>query len=150
MQETSRIPPLETVDRLLSVPVSTEEHAPAPGEGIVGQRKIADHLANERTFLAWIRTALAVVTFGTALGRLGGSRRAEHMGARLLLCSAPLLVGMLTLLAICFMLVALLHFLQIRQEIEQEQVHLRQSKAILLTVFSCLMAGVLTLFMLTN
>lgn len=28
-----------------------------------------DHLANERTFLAWIRTGVAVVVFGFAIGR---------------------------------------------------------------------------------
>src|SRR5271170_6354768 len=28
-----------------------------------------DHLANERTFLAWIRTGIAVVVFGFAIGR---------------------------------------------------------------------------------
>jgi putative membrane protein len=28
-----------------------------------------DHLANERTFLAWVRTAAAIVIFGFALGR---------------------------------------------------------------------------------
>src|SRR5271169_2579011 len=28
-----------------------------------------DHLANERTFLAWVRTRLAVVVFGFAIGR---------------------------------------------------------------------------------
>ena len=30
-----------------------------------------DHAANERTFLAWVRTAIAVVGFGLAVGRLG-------------------------------------------------------------------------------
>ena len=30
----------------------------------------ADHLANERTFLAWVRTSIAVVVFGFAIGRL--------------------------------------------------------------------------------
>jgi putative membrane protein len=28
-----------------------------------------DHLANERTFLAWLRTGIAVVVFGFAIGR---------------------------------------------------------------------------------
>ena len=28
-----------------------------------------DHLANERTFLAWIRTSVAIVVFGFAIGR---------------------------------------------------------------------------------
>ena len=32
-----------------------------------------DHAANERTFLAWVRTAISVVGFGLAIGRLGGA-----------------------------------------------------------------------------
>jgi putative membrane protein len=35
-----------------------------------GNRDLArDHLANERTFLAWVRTGVAVVVFGFAIGR---------------------------------------------------------------------------------
>lgn len=30
-----------------------------------------EHAANERTFLAWVRTAIAVVGFGLAAGRIG-------------------------------------------------------------------------------
>lgn len=30
-----------------------------------------DHAANERTFLAWVRTAIAIVGFGLAFSRLG-------------------------------------------------------------------------------
>lgn len=30
-----------------------------------------DHLANERTFLAWVRTAVGVIVFGFAIGRFG-------------------------------------------------------------------------------
>lgn len=33
-----------------------------------------DHAANERTFLAWVRTAMAVVGFGLAAARLSGTR----------------------------------------------------------------------------
>lgn len=29
-----------------------------------------DHLANERTYLAWVRTALAVIGFGIVIGKL--------------------------------------------------------------------------------
>ena len=28
-----------------------------------------DHLANERTFLAWVRTGAAIIVFGFAIGR---------------------------------------------------------------------------------
>jgi putative membrane protein len=31
--------------------------------------KASNHLANERTFLAWLRTSVAVVVFGFAIGR---------------------------------------------------------------------------------
>ena len=32
-------------------------------------QEFVDHSANERTFLAWVRTGLAVVVFGFAIGR---------------------------------------------------------------------------------
>jgi putative membrane protein len=34
----------------------------------------ADHSANERTFLAWVRTAIAIVGFGLAAARLGNGK----------------------------------------------------------------------------
>ncbi|MDX2483370.1 MAG: DUF202 domain-containing protein [Pseudodonghicola sp.] len=36
----------------------------------------ADHSANERTFLAWVRTAMAIVGFGLAAARLSGEKAA--------------------------------------------------------------------------
>jgi putative membrane protein len=36
---------------------------------IVNPNRARDHLANERTFLAWVRTGAAVVVFGFAIGR---------------------------------------------------------------------------------
>src|SRR5258708_9696937 len=33
--------------------------------------RVRDHLANERTFLAWIRTALGLVGIGFVLARMG-------------------------------------------------------------------------------
>ncbi|GIW89227.1 MAG: hypothetical protein KatS3mg108_3551 [Isosphaeraceae bacterium] len=37
----------------------------------VASERVRDHLANERTFLAWIRTALATLGFGFVLARVG-------------------------------------------------------------------------------
>ena len=34
-----------------------------------------DHLANERTFLAWVRTGAAIVVFGFAIGRFSLAMR---------------------------------------------------------------------------
>src|SRR5271157_5101214 len=33
--------------------------------------KAADHLANERTFLAWIRTSISIIVFGFVVARFG-------------------------------------------------------------------------------
>lgn len=43
------------------------------GRGVVENRESTarDHLANERTFLAWVRTALGLVGLGVLLERLG-------------------------------------------------------------------------------
>src|SRR6267143_2090374 len=42
------------------------DNPPAAGEN---SKRVADHLANERTFLAWVRTGIALVVFGFAIGR---------------------------------------------------------------------------------
>ena len=42
------------------------DNPPAAGEN---SNRVADHLANERTFLAWVRTGIALVVFGFAIGR---------------------------------------------------------------------------------
>src|ERR1051326_2354056 len=44
------------------------------GAGVTGDdnpnpNRARDHLANERTFLAWVRTGAAIVIFGFAIGR---------------------------------------------------------------------------------
>jgi len=48
----------------------------------------SDHAANERTFLAWVRTAVAVVGFGLAFSRLGGTPQSIWSEAGLLLSGA--------------------------------------------------------------
>ena len=34
-------------------------------------KRVTDHLANERTFLAWVRTSLAIMGFGFVVERFG-------------------------------------------------------------------------------
>jgi putative membrane protein len=48
----------------------TEASAKAPQSSTNSNPNLArDHLANERTFLAWVRTGVAIVVFGFAIGR---------------------------------------------------------------------------------
>jgi putative membrane protein len=41
----------------------------------VNSNRVSDHLANERTFLAWVRTGAAIVVFGFAIGRFSIAMR---------------------------------------------------------------------------
>jgi putative membrane protein len=48
----------------------------ASGEGgVENPNRARDHLANERTFLAWVRTGAAIVVFGFAIGRFSIAMR---------------------------------------------------------------------------
>ena len=45
-----------------------------------------DHMANERTFLAWLRTALSAVGLGIAVAKLGAETKHAYETGVLLLC----------------------------------------------------------------
>lgn len=52
----------------------------------------ADHSANERTFLAWVRTVMAVVGCGLAAARIGAPAAATWSEVRLL-ATGGLVIG---------------------------------------------------------
>lgn len=115
-------------------------------------KKVSDHLANERTFLAWIRTGLATITFGFVIERFGlllrelGSRKQEAW-----LFSVPFsaLIGVsLTVLGVVMIIVALLSFLHIRRAIEAETFHPLTRFVILLTILTSLIGLLLTVYLL--
>lgn len=106
--------------------------------------KVTDHLANERTFLAWIRTSLAIMGFGFVVERFGLLLRNDvpipnHYSA---------LVGItLTVLGVVVMVVALLNFLQARKAIEKKVFHPRRGFAIFMTILICLIGAILAVYL---
>lgn len=54
-------------------------------------RNFTDHSANERTFLAWVRTAVSIVGFGFAAARLGKGQ--SVLWSEMLLLSAGAVVA---------------------------------------------------------
>ncbi len=67
-----------------------------------------DHLANERTFLAWVRTGAAIVVFGFAIGRFSiamrqlaafGGHPARTLGLSVWMGAASILAGVLLVVA---------------------------------------------------
>ncbi len=48
--------------------MSSEENKPGAGTGGTAAR---EHLANERTLLAWVRTGVSLISFGLVVERIG-------------------------------------------------------------------------------
>lgn len=88
-----------------------------PGEG-----RVSDHLANERTFLAWIRTSIAVMSLGFVVAkfslwlRLLGARIQPQAPLRSTGTSLPLGVGMMAFGSV-LAIAALMHYRAVNRAI---------------------------------
>jgi putative membrane protein len=88
-------------------------------------KKVSDHLANERTFLAWVRTGIAVMAFGFVIERFGLLLR--ELGLKVGLSSNSSLLSskglgiVVTILGMIMLVAALFHFVQVRRTIEEER-----------------------------
>ncbi|HLX40061.1 MAG TPA: DUF202 domain-containing protein [Ktedonobacteraceae bacterium] len=113
--------------------------------------KVTDHLANERTFLAWTRTALSIIAFGFVVERFGLLLR--ELGLKVnnespVTGHYSTIIGItLTLLGTLVMGIALVNFLQARTSIDKAQFHPHQGFAILLTVVTCLIGAILAIYL---
>lgn len=56
-------------------PALTEQALTEKIDANINPNRARDHLANERTFLAWVRTGAAIVVFGFAIGRFSIAMR---------------------------------------------------------------------------
>src|SRR5881275_2563077 len=100
-----------------------EEQKPLP-QHVNTSKRVTDHLANERTFLAWIRTGLATITFGFVVERFGLLLRELGIKTNTEIIPVHLSSAFgitLTLLGVVMMIVALLSFLHVRRSIDAEQ-----------------------------
>jgi len=80
-----------------------------------------DHLANERTFLAWVRTGVAVFVFGFAIGHFSIAIRQFAMlqGHEVRTSGISVWFGLLAILAGVVLTVAgLLRYRQTRQQLD--------------------------------
>ncbi|ADY52797.1 protein of unknown function DUF202 [Pseudopedobacter saltans DSM 12145] len=103
------------------------------------QKKTNDHLANERTFLAWIRTSIGIMGLGFVVVKfsmfikqltlmLGGTPHSAQHGFSSLIGIILVALGSLTALT------AFLNYKKIQKQIEHEQFF---SNNPLITVITC-------------
>jgi putative membrane protein len=75
---------------------------------IEDSNRARDHLANERTFLAWVRTSVAIVVFGFAIGRFAIAMRqlTALQGHASKTTGISVMMGMISILAGVVMMIA--------------------------------------------
>jgi putative membrane protein len=127
-----------------------EQHIPLPRH-VGTSKRVTDHLANQRTFLAWIRTGLATITFGFVVERFGLLLR--ELGFKIGLTEiipipySTFFGVSLTLLGVIMMVVALFEFLQIRRSIDSERFHPPAVFAIILTILAAIIGLLLAIYL---
>lgn len=137
---------IENVTKLPEVALKTVK------QPITTSKKVTDHLANERTFLAWVRTGISVIAFGFVVERFGLLLRELGFKGQLVFSthSSSVIGVTLTLLGVIIMIVALVNFIHIRRSIDSEHFHPPAAYAILLTIITSLIGVILAVYLLTT
>ena len=131
----------------------THEEKASPYSKASVSKKVSDHLANERTFLAWIRTGLATITFGFVVERFNLLLRELGLKNHTQVSSVhySAIIGvMLTVFGVLIMIVALLSFIRTRKAIDDEQFHPPVVFAVVLTSIACIIGIVLATYLIFN
>ncbi|MBI3478671.1 MAG: DUF202 domain-containing protein [Acidobacteria bacterium] len=109
-----------------------------------------DHLANERTFLAWIRTGVATIVFGFAVGRFSIALQEflQFEGKKVSTPGLTAWLGMISIVAgVLLIFAGLYRYRQTRQQIDTDSFKpagtIIDLVAVLLAVFGIVLAGYL-------
>jgi putative membrane protein len=115
-----------------------------------GPNELRDQLANERTFLAWIRTAIAIVALGFVVAKFGillrevGGTHVHHLTA-----SAGSVVGVALVAAgMITAIMAALRFLRIKRDIEQNVIDFSPALDIAMAVMVSVVSIVLAVYLI--
>ncbi|GCE07139.1 YidH family protein [Dictyobacter aurantiacus] len=113
--------------------------------------QVTNHLANERTFLAWIRTGLATITIGFVVARFGLFLRELGLKSQpvspLSLHYSALFGVSLTVLGILTIIAALRNFLRVRRDIDCNEFHPMAGSAVALTVIASVIGVLLAIYL---
>lgn len=117
-----------------------------------GSRKLPDHLANERTFLAWIRTAITIIALGFVVAKFGillreiGGDRVHPLTVRAgKTVGVALVAGGLGLAGL-----AMAKFLRIHRDIERNEVHFSIALDVALAVTIGIISVVLAVYLIVT
>jgi len=121
-----------------------------PGGMIENPNRARDHLANERTFLAWVRTGAAIVVFGFAIGRFAIAMRQLTALQGQVIRTAALSVWMgsgAIVAGVVMVMAGLVRYRKTRQQIDSGSFEpagfVVDLVAVLMVVFGLVLAGYL-------
>jgi putative membrane protein len=113
--------------------------------------KTRDHLANERTFLAWIRTSISIIVFGFVVAKFGITLREFLLvqGHPMLTSSNSLSIGVgFMAMGVFIALVALMRYRVVMRNIEMNQFKPTNTIATLLGLFTALFGVILVIYLI--
>ena len=116
-------------------------------------KRATEYLANERTFLAWIRTSVAVVSLGFVLARFSvwlrefAIQRTPQLPVQRAGISLPIGVGMMLFGGLLSVLAAWRYHV-VNRDIERGKVTADRGLVILVTVVMVLLSGAMIAFAL--
>ncbi len=116
-------------------------------------RHMTEYLANERTFLVWIRTCIAIISLGFVVAKFGvwlrelAKRLDPQMPIQSSGLSMPIGIGMMALGGILAILAAW-HYHLVNQAIERNDVHANRGLVIAVTIAITLLAILMIAYML--
>ncbi len=108
----------------------------------------SDHLANERTFLAWIRTSIAVISLGFVIARFSfwldqlALSTGQHIQLQRTGLSLPIGLGMMGFGALLTILSAV-RYRRIHLSIERGELYSSQALIWLVTILTVILAVIL-------
>lgn len=126
-----------------------------PGAKVPEERKAAEFLANERTFLAWIRTSIAVISLGFVVAKFGlwfadlGARVNPQLESVRTGASVPTGLAMIAFGGLLAILAAW-RFHVVNRNIERGEVKADRGLVILITILVALLCLVMIAYMLVS
>ena len=117
-----------------------------------GPNELRDHLANERTFLAWMRTSITIVALGFVVAKFGILLREVSGGhVNTLTARAGAVVGVaLVIGGMALGALATLKFLRIRRDIERSVIAFSPVLDIVLAITVVIAAIILAAYMIVT
>ncbi len=111
--------------------------------------KVTDHMANERTYLAWVRTGITVIALGFVVAKFGIIIKELVPGAPATSYHLSSAIGIVLVIAGGFMqIMALRSFLRNRRSIEAGNFEPSSAGEILVGIVTLLIAVLLIAYML--